>query len=121
MIESGVMKTFAFLQHFAIAVTFFTAWTLAAENFEATYGETPAPFKIDVSPSFIEETVKKASLTRYVVDLEQPDLVDGPPKHNVSTVRDYWVDHYDWFGVQDYLNERYVVIVSFSFESLHRG
>ena len=78
----------------------------ASQNFKATFGSSPAPFTIDVDRHFIKETVFKASLTRYVTDIEQPDLVDGPPRHNVTTVRDYWVNDYDWFKVQDRLNQR---------------
>ena len=77
-----------------------------SQNFEAHYGSSPAPFKIDVDPTFIKKTVLKASLTRYAVDIEQPDLIDGPPRHNVTTVRDYWVNQYNWFDVQDRLNKR---------------
>lgn len=53
---------------------------VVSQNFEAHYGNSPAPFKIDVAPTFIKETVLKASLTRYTVDIEQPDLIDGPPR-----------------------------------------
>lgn len=81
-------------------------------NFPAFYGSSPNPFKIDVRPGFIAETLKKVALTRYTRDIMQPDLVDGPPKHNVTTVRNYWVDEYDWFAVQDHLNERYVLLCS---------
>lgn len=77
-------------------------------NFDATYGSSPAPFKINVHPKFIAETVLKVSHTRYVVDIDEPDFVDGPPRHNVTAVRDYWVNHYNWFDVQDELNEEYV-------------
>lgn len=66
------------------------------ENFNATFGSSPQPFEIDVDPGFIEETRLKASLTRYAVDIEIADFEDGPPRHNVSTVRDFWVDEYDW-------------------------
>ena len=106
------MKTFASLRALTVAAVSFGAQIFAAENFNATYGSSPAPFKIDVSPTFVKETVQKASLTRYVVDIEQPDLVDGPPRHNVTTVRDYWVNHYNWFNVQDYLNKRYAPMAS---------
>ena len=80
----------------------------AQENFDATYGNSPSPFEINVHPSFIEKTVQKAALTRYTVDIQISDFLDGPPRHNVTMVRDYWVDHYDWFEVQDRLNKRYV-------------
>ena len=79
---------------------------VASQNFKATFGSSPAPFKIDVDPEFIEQTVLKASLTRYVVDVEEPDFVAGPPRHNVTTVRDHWVNQYNWFDVQDQINQR---------------
>lgn len=80
--------------------------SVVSQNFKASFGSSPAPFKIDIDRKFIETTVLKASLTRYAVDVEEPDLQDGPPRHNVTTVRDYWVDHYNWFDVQDQLNQR---------------
>ncbi len=89
----------------ALLVGLYTTLVIS-QNFEANYGNSPAPFKIDVDPTFIKETVLKASLTRYAVDLEEADLLDGPPRHNVTTVRDYWVNQYNWFDVQDQLNQR---------------
>ena len=63
-----------------------------AQNFPATYGNAPAPIKIDVEPKFIGETRLKAFLTRYPTDIDQPDdLADGPPRQNTTAVRDYWV------------------------------
>lgn len=81
-------------------------------TFNATYGLSPAPFTIDVLPDFITQTKLKASLTRYAKDLDQPDFTDGPPRHNVSTVRDYWVEKYDWAKVERELNAQYVVFVA---------
>ncbi len=43
---------------------------VVSQNFKATFGNSPAPFKIDVDPEFIERTVLKAYLTRYVDDVE---------------------------------------------------
>lgn len=59
--------------------------------FRATFKATQ-PFKIDVDDNFVAFSKLKASLTRYTVDIEQPEWVDGPPRHNVSTIRDYWVN-----------------------------
>ena len=80
------------------------ASTSVTSPFKASFGSSPAPFQIDVDPAFIASTKLKASLTRYAVDLDQPDFADGPPRHNVTTVRDYWVNKYDWFEVQRDLN-----------------
>lgn len=79
---------------------------VVSQNFQATFNNLPTPFKIDVDPEFIEKTVLKASLTRYAVDVEEADLLDGPPRHNVTTVRDYWVNQYNWYQIQDQLNQR---------------
>lgn len=89
-----------------VVVSSFFRQAVSTQNFKAVYGSSPAPLKIDVDPIFIAETVLKASLTRYTVDLDQPDWVDGPPSHNVSNVRDYWVHQYDWSEVQDKLNQQ---------------
>lgn len=97
----------------AVALTSLSVSVLADRNFNANYGTSPAPFKIDVHPGFIHRTIQKVALTRYTVDIEQPDLADGPPRHNVTTVRDCWLNHYDWFQVQDQLNQRYVSIECF--------
>ena len=91
-----------------VIVTALSVSVLADDNFNANYGTSPAPFKIDVHSSFIDKTIQKVALTRYTVDVEEPDLASGPPRHNVTTVRDYWLDHYDWFRVQDQLNQRSV-------------
>ena len=103
MAMSPVLRTLQILAFIAVTLSILTT---AEENYNATYGSSPAPFKINVHPSFIEETLLKVSHTRYTVDLEEPDFTAGPPRHNVTTVRDYWVNHYDWFDVQDQLNKR---------------
>jgi pimeloyl-ACP methyl ester carboxylesterase len=77
------------------------------QNFKATFGPIPQLFTIDVDPSFIRETKLKASLTRYTLDINQPDFVDGPPRHNVSTIRDYWVNQYDWYSVERDINQKF--------------
>lgn len=71
----------------------------AFENFNATYGSTPEPFKISVNRDFVETTKLKASLTRYPVDIDLPPLEDGPTHQNVTAVRDFWVYEYDWQAV----------------------
>lgn len=94
-------------------------------NIRADYGATPQPWKIDVNPVFISTTKLKANLTRflgdtiddlppYIVqrygsegDLVLNDFEDGPPRHNATTLRDFWMNEYDWFSVQDKLNAKY--------------
>ncbi|KAH6663508.1 Alpha/Beta hydrolase protein [Halenospora varia] len=74
-------------------------------NFRASFGSTPTPFVIDVDPTFIAATRIKASFTRYTSDIDQPEWLDGPPKHSISTIRDFWVEKYDWFAVQQTINQ----------------
>lgn len=75
------------------------------ENFKASFGSSPRPFKISVNPDFIRETKLKASLTRNTIDLDQPDFADGPPRHNITTIRNYWVKEYSWASVQEINNK----------------
>lgn len=77
------------------------------ENFKATFGASPQPFKISVNPDFIRQTNLKASLTRYTHDLNQPDFTDGPPRHNITTIRDYWTNEYSWYAIQDGINKKF--------------
>ncbi len=67
-----------------------------ARTFNAAFGTSPQPFQINVDPEFIANTKAKLSLTRYTTDLDQ--RVDGPPRHNISAIRDFWVNEYDWFA-----------------------
>lgn len=75
-------------------------------NFHATFGKSPAPFQIDVDKDFISQTKLRASLTRFRLGIDQPDLAKGPPIHNATAIKNYWVDHYDWFEVQGSLNKQ---------------
>jgi hypothetical protein len=92
-------------------------------NIRADYGVMPQPWKTDVDPAFIAAT--KANLTRFVEDtVDDPppivvqrsggegdlvlkDFEDGPPQYTATTLRDFWVNEYDWFSVQDKLNAKY--------------
>ena len=75
-------------------------------NFKATFGKTPAPFQIDVDEDFIAQTKLRVGLTRLPTPIDQPDLADGPTLENATSVRDHWVNSYDWFHVQRSLNEQ---------------
>lgn len=80
--------------HFSLLVTRGSR-PVASQNCKASFGSSLAPSKIDVYPKSIETRVLKAPFTRYAVDIEEPDLQDGSPRHNVTTVPDDWVDHYN--------------------------
>jgi hypothetical protein len=75
--------------------------------FKASYGSSPRPFEIDVDAGFVALTKLKASLTRYTVDINVADFFEGPPQHNVSTLRDYWANEYEWVEVQAKLNTKF--------------
>jgi hypothetical protein len=76
-------------------------------NFKATFGPSPVPMAIDVDPHFIAETRLKASLTRSPIDIDLPPFTEGVPSHNLTSIRDYWVNQYNWSVVQDNLNTNF--------------
>ncbi|KAK4551914.1 hypothetical protein LTR86_010815 [Recurvomyces mirabilis] len=73
-------------------------------HFRASYSDSPQRFEIDVDPEFVSYVKSKIDLTRYTRDLHISDWVEGPPKQNISSLRDYWSQEYDWFSVQKHLN-----------------
>ncbi|TVY58560.1 Juvenile hormone epoxide hydrolase [Lachnellula suecica] len=75
--------------------------------FNASFGDTPQPFKIDVDPEFIALTRLKASMTRFVDEIDLPPFTEGPTTQNATAIRDYWVNGYDWFEVQEQLNKQF--------------
>ena len=76
-------------------------------NFKATFGKTPAPFQIDVDEEFIAQTKLRVGLTRLPTPIDQPGHIEGPALEDAISVRDHWVNDYDWFQVQQALNEQY--------------
>ncbi|KAI8692033.1 EHN domain-containing protein [Fusarium sp. Ph1] len=64
-------------------------------NFDAKFGNKPQPFTIHVDQAFIDETKAKAEKTRLVVDMDQPDYIDGVPSHVVGNWSRYWAKEYD--------------------------
>ncbi|ETN43960.1 uncharacterized protein HMPREF1541_10825 [Cyphellophora europaea CBS 101466] len=75
--------------------------------FKASFGDSPAPFMIDVDHEFIQETLQRVRLTRSPGELNQPELVDGPPVRVALAVRDHWIKDYDWFQTQHALNDQF--------------
>ncbi|KAF4457700.1 alpha beta-hydrolase [Fusarium albosuccineum] len=74
-------------------------------NFEANFGNKPQPFTIHVDQSFIDETKAKAGKTRLVIDMDQPDFIDGVPSRVVGNWSQYWAKEYDWRKVEKSLNQ----------------
>jgi pimeloyl-ACP methyl ester carboxylesterase len=73
-------------------------------NLNASFGSSPTPMIIDVDPRFIAETRLKASLTRNPIDIYLLPFTEGIPSHNLTAIREYWVNQYNWSVVQDNLN-----------------
>jgi pimeloyl-ACP methyl ester carboxylesterase len=79
--------------------------THASSNDNSTY--QPRPYKIDVDPSFIEETRIKVSKFRPSIDIAQPAWFDGPPTSNITSLAKYWAEEYDWFADQSEINANF--------------
>ena len=74
---------------------------------KAHYGSTPAPFTLDVNPSFIVTTELKVSLARIANDIGVPNLVDGPSTETAISTKSFWLKNYNWKSVQEELNQKY--------------
>ena len=77
-------------------------------NIQATYGQSPAPFQLNVDQSFIERQRELVAGTRVPVPIDglDPPYDDGPTLANFTRIRDYWVDEYDWNSVQASINQK---------------
>ena len=77
-------------------------------NIRATYGSSPAPFTIDVEPRFIDDVRQRVTNARSPVPPGgyEPAYSEGPTLANFTTLRDYWLDHYDWFVEQASINSK---------------
>ncbi|KAK5754860.1 hypothetical protein LTS12_015076 [Elasticomyces elasticus] len=76
-------------------------------NVNAIFEPWPKPFTLAVDPVFIESLRQRVGATRLPVE-PQGQLApgtDGPPVANATTIRDYWVEEYDWDAVQAAINK----------------
>ncbi|KAF2167470.1 hypothetical protein M409DRAFT_66038 [Zasmidium cellare ATCC 36951] len=97
---SGAMRVIVFVELLA-------AVCVATFPRRPSFTDQAQPFRIDVDPEFIDYTCQKVSLTRFVAPLEAVDvLAEGPPVQNSTAIAAYWEHEYDWFAVQDRLNQR---------------
>ncbi|KAH6658563.1 Alpha/Beta hydrolase protein [Truncatella angustata] len=76
-------------------------------NFEASFSEDVKEFHVNVHEEFLAASKLKASLTRFVDDIDQPDFADGPPRRVVEEVAKYWSNEYDWRKVEAQINETF--------------
>jgi hypothetical protein len=74
--------------------------------FQWNFSESPRPFVVNVEKEFIDNTRLKASLTRFVTPIQEPDPLEGPSVYNATIIRDYWVNEYDWDKVEKHLNQK---------------
>lgn len=73
---------------------------------KAHYGSAPAPFTLDVNPSFIATTELKVSLARIANDIGVPNFVDGPSTETALSTKRFWLEEYNWWTVQEELNQK---------------
>lgn len=79
-------------------------------NVNATFGDSPAPFKIDVDLAFIEAIRVQVRFARAPIPIDgiQPQGSDGPPLNNFTTVQNYWLNSYSWQATQARINRQSV-------------
>ncbi|KAL9045820.1 MAG: hypothetical protein Q9214_001208, partial [Letrouitia sp. 1 TL-2023] len=80
--------------------------------FDTNFPSAPSPWKISIERRFIETTRLKVALTRYHKDIDVPPWTEGPPRSNISELRDYWIDKYDWYSVESQINAKYKQFVT---------
>ncbi|KAF5702077.1 epoxide hydrolase [Fusarium globosum] len=73
-------------------------------NVNATFATSPKPFQIHVERDFIEETRQRVSHTRSPLFINVSS--DGPGVENFTSVRDFWVNEYDWNATEASINKR---------------
>lgn len=80
------------------------AGTFSIPNVNATFSDSPQPFLIQVDPNFVEYTRQRAAHARAPVFLNMTG--DGPSAENFTSVRDFWVNEYDWNATQASINDK---------------
>jgi hypothetical protein len=81
-----------------------TADTFSLPHVNATFHKSPKPFRIDVDRNFIEDTRQRVAHARTPVFVNVTG--DGPSAENFTTVRDFWVNEYDWNATESSINEK---------------
>ncbi|KAH7050014.1 Alpha/Beta hydrolase protein [Macrophomina phaseolina] len=70
----------------------------------------PVAWNVSISPEFIHGIMKKAQLFQPATDFEDDSNADwdeGLPNAVSSALKEYWVNEYDWFKLQDEINANY--------------
>lgn len=90
---------------FILAIRALATGTGSIDTITATYGNSPAPFNIDVHPQFIADTQAKVSYFRPVnANIGLPPFQEGPPPEDAAWLANYWKNQYNWTTVQNELN-----------------
>ncbi|KAI1025075.1 hypothetical protein LB504_009745 [Fusarium proliferatum] len=74
-------------------------------NVNATFAKNPKPFQIHVERDFIEDTRQRVAHTRSPLFINLPS--DGPGVENFTSVRDFWVNEYNWNATEASINKRF--------------
>jgi pimeloyl-ACP methyl ester carboxylesterase len=67
----------------------------------------PKPYTIDVEPSVIANIKIRAAVFRETKPIDAPDWFDGPPVSKINAIAKYWAEDYNWFKVQDQINNNF--------------
>lgn len=81
-----------------------TCHNATISNINAIYTTSIQPFTLDVHPQFEQTIRNRVAETRLTDDLGVPAFQDGPSTSNVTAVRDFWVNSYNWSQVQEEIN-----------------
>ncbi|KAF5599105.1 epoxide hydrolase [Fusarium pseudocircinatum] len=79
--------------------------TFSLPNVNATFVKSPKPFQIHVDRGFIEDTRQRAAHTRSPLFINESS--DGPGAENFTSVRNFWVNEYDWNATEASINRRF--------------
>ncbi|KAL9640024.1 MAG: hypothetical protein Q9164_000559 [Protoblastenia rupestris] len=79
----------------------------SAVPFHTNFPSIPTHWNISIDRKFIAITKLKVALTRYHEDIDIPAWTEGPSRSNIAELRDYWLNEYDWYAVQERLNTEY--------------
>lgn len=78
--------------------------SFSVPNVVVSFNSPPKPFKINVDPTFIEDTRRRVEIARAPVSIG--DVDDGPRLDNFTIIKDYWVYEYSWEKTQESINQR---------------
>lgn len=77
---------------------------ISVPNVNVTFHKSPKPFEIHVDRHFIDNTRQRVANTRAPVFIGARG--DGPSSEIFSTVRDFWVNEYNWNATEESINQK---------------